>query len=371
MTQGPIRVVGPGAHMRRSSHCTARKPAVSSASSICILGGYGDVGLRVAGLLHAQTHARLLLVGRDAKRADTAALSIGPRCRGLALDVHDQDAAARLADAALCVNLTEATPPALAADLISNGTHFIDSSASPAYVADLEKTINALPGPRATAVLEAGLAPGLTNLLAARMCERHPDTRSIDILLELGMGVHHGLAATAWTLQALGRTYPMKSDGNWHEIRTGAICRHFTSSTENILGIGFAFSDQRSIARDLDLAGARTFLAISPGWMTTALRWLGRGPLRHVLRRNAMAAARIMQHLPTLGSKGTRLIIEGRNAQGKVIGMHHFSSGPQSDLTAGVIAQLALALMSPSTDPRRGLQPLGTFVDPASFAERM
>lgn len=344
---------------------------MKTAKTICLLGGYGDIGLRVARVLHEETNDMILLVGRDADRAKHAALSIGSRCEGFALNVRGHDAATQLAGAALCINLTEATPPALAAALVANGTHYIDSSATPTYVADLEETINALPSPRATGVLEAGLAPGLTNLLAARLCEVHPDTRSIDILIELGMGTHHGLAATAWTLQALDQTYPMKFRGNWQEIRTGAISRRFVIEAQSILGVGFAFSDQKSIARDLDLMGARTFLAINPSWMTKILHWLSQAPLRRFLGHNATKLARAMQRLPIIGSKGTRVIIEGRNAQGDVITTDSISGGPQADLTASVVTQLALALMHSSTELPPGLQPLRMFVDPASIVERL
>jgi len=343
---------------------------VNSARTICLLGGYGDVGIRVARLLHEETSSRVVLVGRDEKRAKRAAALVGPRSEGMALDVRGPHAAEHLAEATLCINLTEATPPKLAATLVANGTHFIDTSATPTYVADLRAAIDALPDPRATGVLETGLAPGLTNLLAARLCEDHPDTGSIDILIELGMGAHHGLAATAWTLQALDQTYPMKSQGKWQEVRTGAVSRRFTIQGRSILGVGFAFSDQQSIARDLGLAGARTFLAIDPGWMTNTLHWLSRAPVRRFLGGNSTAIARALQRLPVLGPPGTRVLVEGYNARGEITGKESMSGGPQAELTSHVVAHLALALMHPATDLPPGLQPLGMFVDPASFVER-
>ncbi len=178
--------------------------------TICLLGGYGDVGLHLARLLHVRCEARIVLAGRDGERAGNAAREIGPRCEGMALDIRAADAIERLKDMTLCVNLTEASPPVLAATLIAGGTHFIDSSASPDYVANLRDAIGKVITPQATAVLETGLAPGLTNLIAARLCRDYPDTRRIDVLIEIGMGVHHGFAATEWTLQSLGQIYPVK-----------------------------------------------------------------------------------------------------------------------------------------------------------------
>ena len=347
----------------------AWRPFRELAETICLLGGYGDVGVRLAHLLHDNTQCRILLAGRDGQRAQTAAVSVGERCLGMTLDARTPDAAARLAGVSLCVNLTEATPPALATRLVTGGTHFIDSSASPAYVADLRRAIGAVPVPRASGVVETGLAPGLTNLLASHMCQTHPDTRSIDILIELGMGAHHGVAATEWTLRALTQIYPMKSGGQWQDIQTGVISRSFTSAKGPILGIGFAFSDQGSIARDLNLDGARTFLAIDPGWMTRLMRWLSRSPLRNLLVAKARPLARAMQYLPGMGGNGTRLTLEGRDAQGALIATDRLSGGPQADMTAAVIALAVLELLKPDSAVKNGLQTLDKLLDPASASD--
>jgi len=337
---------------------------------ICLLGGYGDVGLRLAGLLHQDTQLHIVLAGRNGQRAEAAARDIGPRCHGMALDVGAPDAAARLAEMALCINLTEATPPELAASLIAAGTHFIDSAATPAYVAGLGLAIAAVAAPRATAVLQTGLAPGLTNLLATQITRAHPETRSIDILIEMGMGTHHGVAATEWTLQALGQSYPMKWNGTWQEIRTGAIARKFDTDQGPVHAMGFAFVDQASIARDLDLAGARTFLAVDPGWMTRVLRGLTAAPLRGLMMRYSAPLTRIMQRGPTMGGTGTRLILEGRNDRGDVIATRGLTGGPQADMTAAVIAQAATALLRPTAPVKPGMQPLSAVLDPATITER-
>lgn len=124
--------------------CLKGNTVANSAETICVLGGCGDIGRRVARLLHESVDNKILFVGRDGKHAEATAHLIDLRCEGMALDVDGSDAAASFSGCALCINLTEATPPALAAALLSNGTHFIDSSASPAYVAYLGKAINAL-----------------------------------------------------------------------------------------------------------------------------------------------------------------------------------------------------------------------------------
>jgi len=342
---------------------------LTSSETLCLLGGYGDVGLRLARLLHQQSTLTIVLAGRDGERAEAAARTVGPRCRGMALDVRASEARGQLAGMALCVNLTEATPPGLAADLIAAGTHFIDSAATPAYVAELRQTIGAVPLPRASGVLETGLAPGLTNLLARDICAARPETRHIDILIEMGMGTHHGIAATEWTLQALDQTYPMKSGGQWQDIRTGAMSRHFATETGRVHAIGFAFSDQASIARDHDLDGARTFLAVDPRWMTRAMGWLSIPPLNGVLSRRSGPLARAMQRLPAMGGTGTRLILESRDSRGEVIATHSLTGGAQADMTATVIARTARQVLHQDAAPGPGLHPLNAVLDAASVRD--
>ncbi len=337
-------------------------------AKICLLGGYGDVGLRLARLLHEHSDHRIVLAGRDGSRAAAAAREIGPRCDGLQLDARAADAAEQLSSMSLCTNLTEATPPALAATLIAAGTHFVDSSASPDYVSSLRAAIGGVSAPNATAVLEAGLAPGLTNLIADRLCREHPETRQVDVLIELGMGVHHGLAATEWTLRSLGRTYPVKLDGRWQRVCTAALTRTFDTDTGPVDAIGFAFSDQQSIARNNDLDAARTFLALDPSWMTRSLRWFSRSAPSTLIRHRASTLAHWTRRVPPVGPTGTRLVVEALDREGNYVAGDQLDGGPQAEITAAVLAEAAMALTRPGNS--RGIRALASLLDDQSLRER-
>ncbi|WP_020405592.1 saccharopine dehydrogenase NADP-binding domain-containing protein [Hahella ganghwensis] len=344
---------------------TDRKPKV------CLLGGYGNVGLRAAKLLHQKRQFDIILVGRDQRKATEAAHSIGPDCQGLGLDTKAPDALDQLKNYEVCLNLTEATPVSLEADLITNGTHIIDSSASPGYAADLRDAVNAQPSPEATCVLETGLAPGLTNLLAYKIVRERPDTCSVDVLIQMGMGVHHGLAATEWMLQSLGTSYPFKSGGQWQDEFSGHLTRYFPWSEElRIKGIGFGFSDQVSMARDFDLTQARTFLAVDPTWVTWLLQWLSDSLLDKLVIRHSKTVAKALLKLPKMGSPRTRLILEGRNASGELTQVEKLQGGPQSELTAIVLSEAVATLLRLTTDlPPKGIQPLHNLLDATAILE--
>lgn len=332
-----------------------------SLDKICLLGGYGDVGLRLARLLHSRSEVQIILAGRNGAYATSAANRIGSRCEGMALDIKQANAYKQLKNMTLCINLTEATPPVLAATLVANGIHFIDSSASPDYVELLKKAIKKIDNPQAAAVLEAGLAPGLTNLLAKRLYQDNPDTRRIDVLIEMGMGVHHGFAATEWTVKALGQTYPIKINGQWQQIRTGELSRTFDIDNENIYAIGFAFSDQQSIASSHNLDSARTFLAVSPSWMTHLLGKLCHPTFSAFINRHVALLTRWMLKMPTMGGMGTRLIVEAYDDNDNILASKYISGGPQADLTAAVLADTALAIMQSKL--ALGLQTLDAILD--------
>jgi len=329
--------------------------------TICLLGGYGDVGLRLARLLRARSDAQIILAGRDGEFAAKAAREVGPGCKGMALDIRSVDAAEQLRKTTLCVNLTEATPPALAAALVGSGIHFIDSSASPNYVVDLRKAISLVAAPAGTAILETGLAPGLTNLIAARLCYDQPEIRRIDVLVELGMGVHHGFAATEWTLQSLGQTYSVKINRQWQEIRVGTLRRMFDTKDRRIDSIGFAFSDQQSIALEHELDDARTFFAIHPGWVTSVVRLLSHPSASAFVRRHAGILARWILRLPVMGETGTRLVFEAFDCNGSLLAKEQLCGGSQAELTAVVLAETVLTLLQSKNQP--GLVALGSVID--------
>ncbi len=330
------------------------------------------MGFHIAKLLNEKQRFELVLAGRDHTKATVAAKRVGSGCRGIALDATRQDVFDQLKGYKLCVNLTEATPISLLAALIANGTHVIDSSASPGYVAELCSTVNSLPSHNATCIPEVGLAPGLTNLLGFKLLLDRPDTCSIDVLIQMGLGVHHGLAATRWILQSLGSSYPIKAEGQWRKEVAGNLTRYFHWSRKlRIRGVGFGFSDQINMAVDLNLTGARTFLAFDPPWVTWLMQWLSTSPAQKLVKRYSRAIASKLLILPRMGSPKTRLVLEGRDQHGEVTQVEKLQGGPQSELTAIVISEAVTNLLNPETDLPCGVQSLHKLMDASSIMKKI
>ncbi|WP_330231729.1 hypothetical protein OHA40_04070 [Nocardia sp. NBC_00508] len=221
--------------------------------NVLVLGGYGAVGVHLVAELRA-TGVNVIAAGRDAARAD------------LVMDLTDpglEAYTAALSGTDVVVNASGAENPRLAALAGAHGVAFVDVTATTDYVAELERLT-----PAAAVIVNVGLAPGLTNLLAAAVHRVSPGP--IDLAVLLGVGEQHGAAATEWTYHLLGKRF---HDGT-------QVTRNFTRpKTFDLPGEGrrrlyrVDFSDQRALCRDLGVQ-VRTYFGVDSTIATRALATL-------------------------------------------------------------------------------------------------
>ena len=225
---------------------------------VLVLGGYGAVGREIVTLLRDRGVAAWA-AGRGPARADRV------------VDLHDPGSTslrAALRDVEVVVNAAGVEDPAVVAAIADHGAAVVDITASRGYVAALERLD--LPRP---VLLSVGLAPGLTNLLAAAVHAVEP--APIDLAILVGAGEHHGAAGVAWVYGLLGRRFP--------DPRTGARVRNFTQARRFALPDGTSrrlvradFSDQHVLTRDLDVP-VRTYFGLDSRTATAtlaALSWI-------------------------------------------------------------------------------------------------
>lgn len=225
---------------------------------VVVLGGYGAVGRLVVERLRAQG-ATAYAAGRDPRRADRVVDLAEPET----LD-------AALADIDVAINAAGVEDPHLVTRVTSRGVGFVDITASSPYVAAVEAL-----APAAPVMLSVGLAPGLTNLLAAAVHRDAPG--AIDVAVVLGAGERHGKAGVGWTYELLGRRFV--------DPATGTPIRNFTrasrfrlpgcTDTRRLLRVDF--SDQHTLTRDLGVP-VRTHFGLDSRIATLALAGLTRVP---------------------------------------------------------------------------------------------
>jgi len=309
---------------------------------VWLLGGRGDVGGRLAALLAEDLCQRVVLCGRDGDAAAAVARKIGNAVTAIGLDSSDPSLAEMVPARASLVNLTEATHPAFAARCIETGGVFIESSASPEYVGLVsDATTSSQSG---LAVMNAGLMPGLTNICARRLKSSLADILEIDIVIEMGLGRHHGPSATRWTIASLGKSYDTIIDGNRQTLPAGRLYRdiRFSGDDRSRVALGFPFSDQFSIA-GLGILTARSFLALDPPWVTHLLYHAARLGLGKGMQRLSGRIQWLLDHMPVVGRIGTRLIVEGRGTGPTDISCIEIHTGDQADVTAVMLHETLLA----------------------------
>jgi NAD(P)-dependent dehydrogenase (short-subunit alcohol dehydrogenase family) len=275
--------------------------------TIVVLGGYGNVGSHVVNRLR-EAGEHVLTAGRDARRADLVLDARSPSGIDASLDGVD-----------VVVNTAGIEDPALARQITRAGAAFVDITATTGYVEALERSQLFAP-----VLLSVGLAPGLTNLLAAELHREAPG-RPIDIALLLGAGERYGKASTAWAYRLLGQ--------HLQEPTTGAHVRNYSRPLQfDLPGYGRRrlyradYSDQHVLQRDLGVR-VRTYFGLTSRIATASLAALTRIP------GAATTAPRL--HLP--GDQ--RWLAMARSASGDVRAL---GGSIQSHTTAAITAIAAL-----------------------------
>ena len=222
-----------------------------------VLGGYGASGAPAVAMLRAGGD-RAVSAGRDPARADRVIDLSRPDAAGFAAALGDVD---------VVVNASGIEDPALVLAAADRGVAFVDITATTSYVAAIEAL-----APRAPVLISVGLAPGLTNLLAAAVHEAAPEPGPIDVALAVGAGEHHGAAGVAWSFGLLGRRFA--------DPATGAPVRNYTQPRRfHLPGLGTRrlyradFSDQHVLTRDLGVP-VRTYFGLDSRAATTLLAGL-------------------------------------------------------------------------------------------------
>jgi saccharopine dehydrogenase-like NADP-dependent oxidoreductase len=226
-----------------------------------VLGGYGATGAPAVELLRAGGDTALA-AGRDPARADRV-VDLRDPGHGDLLAVLTGD------EVDVVLNMAGAEDPGLVTCVTDRGVAFVDVTATTGYVASLDRL-----APAAPVVVDVGLAPGLTNLLAAAVHEVAPGP--IDIAVVAGAAEHHGTAAQAWVYDLFGRRFA--------DPATGRPVRNYTQpSSFELPGHGRRrlyradFSDQHSLTRDLGVP-VRTYLGLDSRLATATLALLTHVP---------------------------------------------------------------------------------------------
>lgn len=181
---------------------------MDASSKVMIAGGSGVFGRHLARMLVASTDARVVLVGRDRKRLELAALEVGEaRAEWVQLDLRDAEAVAGAARGCAAVTCTAGPFQQLPRDLplaaVRAGASWFDIADDPGWVLPLlaDQDLDEAAAERGV-VVGSGLSsvPAISGVLARWCRERLPTARRAQVTLFIGNRNRKGTGATASAL---------------------------------------------------------------------------------------------------------------------------------------------------------------------------
>ena len=255
---------------------------------ILIVGGYGQVGLSIAERLAPLFSGRITVAGRNFDKATAAAAGIGHGAEARAIDIFAADSTNALDDVALVVVCLDQTDTRFVEQCLSRGIHYVDISADYDFLSRVEKLDELAKQNGVTAMLSVGVAPGLTNMLAAHAREGMEQVDRIDILLEIGLGDHHGQAAVEWMFDNLDAEYEVKESGRPRSVRSfgESINIRLPGQHAERPAYRFNFSDQHVIGRTLDVPAVSTWFRFEDRVSTWLFAKSSQAGLGRLLRRH-------------------------------------------------------------------------------------
>lgn len=268
--------------------------SAADAADVLIVGGYGTVGRHIATRLARSHPGRVIVAGRRADAARAAAAEIGHGARGRRFDVSVEPRDAELAALALAIVCVDQHDTRFVARCLSSGISYIDVSARYAFLSQVEELDDEARASGAAALLSVGVAPGLTNLLAAEVHRRMDSVRRIDIFLELGLGDHHGRAAVEWLCDNLDTKFSVPFEGSRRTVTSFTESRFIAlPGRRPRAAYRVDLSDQHTLRRTLATDDVSTYLCLSSPVATWLLAQASRYGVTRALRHRALREAMV------------------------------------------------------------------------------
>lgn len=248
--------------------------------STLVVGGYGSVGRVICRELAESTdhEDEVRVAGRDRRSAVEFASDLPGPATGVRIDLGGPHTwADPLSDADRVVVCVDQEGASFVETCFERGIDYVDVTASDEFLRRLENLDEHARTSNATAVLSVGLSPGLTNLLAARLAGSMETVSSIEIGVLLGLGEAVGPAASRWTLERIGRPFPVETRGGARRVRgfTDPKSASFPKFGRR-RAYRFDLADQHVLARTLGVPEVATRLCFDSRLVTRMAAALAR-----------------------------------------------------------------------------------------------
>ena len=235
-----------------------------------MVGGYGDVGTRVSEQLAGRFPGRVLIGGRREAAAQSLADQIGHGARAVRMDIGDPiDVAAALDGVETVVVCLDDQTGLVLSKAVERGLGYVDITADHRTIVAGRRLHDQALASGARAVLGIGLAPGVTNLMAASVAERVGDPSEVLVGVLLSLSDEFGPQALDFMLEAASRPFPDPRVGSTRRVLPYTEPRPvwFGPDFGFRQGRWFPFPDQFGFAETLGVESAATVIALDPPWI--------------------------------------------------------------------------------------------------------
>ncbi|GEM46368.1 saccharopine dehydrogenase family protein [Deinococcus cellulosilyticus] len=245
---------------------------------ILVVGGYGKVGGTAARWLSSEVKQKVVVAGRNLSAAEQMVRESGGNLQARFLDLHrPEQHNAALQDVGLVMMCVEQTDLGFVEACIRNGVHYVDITATHNFMQQVETLNSEAQHAGVNVVLSVGLAPGLTNLMAAHALQEFDQVDRLNLSILLGLGEKHGDMAVDWTVHNLIHPFEEDRQGRTRTIQpfTERHPADFAAPYGKRQAYRFNFADQHVLRRTLQVPDIRTHLCFDSAPLTDLVALLG------------------------------------------------------------------------------------------------
>lgn len=217
---------------------------------ILIIGGYGTVGSIVSKKLAMKYPSKIIVAGRNLKRAQDFIKVSKINAQSFQLDIenisYNKINYSEIDTIVCCVETSDISIILKCIEYDINYTEVGASYKTYQRFLKLEDTIN---NSKSLIIPSVGLVPGLSNIMVYNAAKKFKKIESIKIYVMLGLGEEHGLDAIRWMLDKSSENYSIKSANKTITVKGFTKPESVTfldESSKRKLYL-FNFSDQHTI----------------------------------------------------------------------------------------------------------------------------
>lgn len=334
-----------------------------------LAGGYGQVGREVARHLAPRYPGRVVVTGRDEARARETAARIGDGCRGARLDVGAGLAPEGASTVITCLDWLD---PSFASDCLGQGIGYVDVSADARILGMVEGLHVTAKRSGARGLIDVGLAPGLTNLLAKLLVDSSEEpVARLDLVVLLGAGDAHGPAAIEWTLDRFDSEFEVIEGGRRRPVK--AQREHLRvplpGDHKPAYAVRFDFPEQRSLARTLGVPTVGSWMAVRPTAAARSMRLAALAGAGEMTRRPRSRAGLVrLLSTASAGSDEGGVLVRATGAGGAVTEASAIGRD-QSRLTGTLTGLMAAEVIDARIEP--GVHHSDQAIEPVGLLRRV